>query len=62
MLKYLYIVSFILFIGCAHNYDVIRVNEQESFMIENWKSNGIKIIDIDTVKTSKGIEYVVKVK
>jgi hypothetical protein len=41
---------------------MVRIDSKHKELINDWKKDGIKIIDIDTIKTSNDTEYNVKIK
>jgi hypothetical protein len=57
MLKFLFISLIILLMGCASQYNIVKVEKGDSQMIDNWKSNNIKIISIDTCKDYYIVKY-----
>jgi len=50
-------IMILICLFCSSTHDFVRVKASDSYFIDNWKRNGIKIIHIDTVKTIRGIEY-----
>lgn len=40
---------------------IVKVNEDNKQLVEQWKQSGVKIIDIDTIKTRQGIVYKLKI-
>jgi hypothetical protein len=52
-------LSFILLL-CApvYHYDIIKVKQENLFMITRWKNNGVQIVKVDTMKLWNGtVEY-----
>ncbi|MEM4260959.1 MAG: hypothetical protein QXG00_06995 [Candidatus Woesearchaeota archaeon] len=56
--KIIYICITILLLSCAGtqklHYDTVIVKATDSYFINNWKKNGIKISNIDTIRNLKG--------
>lgn len=56
--KILYIFIMMLFLSCASthkiHYETVTVKGPDNYFINNWKKNGVRIIDIDTIKNIKG--------
>lgn len=50
------LATILLILTCTPTltYDTVRVSPNNYYTINNWKSNGVKIGKIDTVKNLKG--------